>query len=299
MKTVTRRDFLKYCAGAVAALGLDFSIIGKLEKAFATGTAPKIIWLNGANCTGCTVSLANRVSSSGPTDIADLLLNYVDLAFHANLMGACGQDAVQILKDTTKGQFILAVDGGIPTAFEGRTCVLWSDAGRDITALEAVISIAPKASALLSVGTCASFGGVPAASPNPTQIRGLADITGLPVINIPGCPAHPDWIVGTIAQLLAGVNPELDSYRRPKIYFGKKIHDKCPRKGRNKAEVFGTAGYCLDRLGCKGKKTMADCPVRLWNNSANWCIGANTVCLGCTESGFPDRFSPFYRWSDD
>lgn len=294
---IPRRQFLKYCIGSAAVLGLPMTVLGKLEQALADSTIPlpKVIWLNGANCTGCTVSLANLFSNSGPTDIADLLINTIDLAFHPNLMGAAGDLAVQQLKDTALGNYILVVEGGIPTAFNGHACLVWSEDGRDVTAMEAVKVLAPNADAVLCVGTCASYGGIPAGNPNPTGIRSVSGITGLKTINIPGCPTHPDWIVSTIASLLSGVVPPLDERSRPKALFNKKIHEVCPRKEREEAKVFGIANTCLKELGCKGPETFADCPARKWNSGTNWCIGAGAICAGCTEQGFPDRFSPFYK----
>ena len=231
----------------------------------------------------------------GPKDIADLLINTIDLAFHPNLMGACGDLAVQTLKTAAAGNFILAIDGGIPTAFNGHTCTLWTENGHDVTAKEAVTSLAPMAAAILSIGTCASFGGIPAGNPNPTEIVSVSELIGRPTINIPGCPTHPDWIVWTVANLLAGVIPKLDSAGRPAQLFKDSVHKKCPRKEREEINIFGKDGFCLEELGCKGPQTKADCPIRQWNNATNWCIGANSICLGCTEDGFPDRFSPFYE----
>jgi len=302
MQEVSRRNFLKYCIGSAAALGLNLTVLGKLEQALAAGgNAPPIIWLNGANCTGCTVSLANLIGSSAPSDVADLLINTIDLAFHPNLMGAAGDEAVENLNTAIAGgpgSYVLAIDGGIPTAFGGHTCVLWTDGGQEVTAQEAVLSLAPNALAVLAIGTCASFGGIPSADPNPTGIVSVRDMAGSKTINIPGCPTHPDWIVWTIANLLAGTNIELDDDQRPKDLFHKdlmKIHKNCPRKGREKADIFGVQDECLKELGCKGPDTVADCFSRQWNNGTNWCIGANSICLGCTEKGFPDEFSPFYK----
>ncbi|MBW1710048.1 MAG: hydrogenase small subunit [Deltaproteobacteria bacterium] len=301
---ISRRNFLQYCIGSAAALGLDFTVIGKLQKALAAEGEglPAIIWLNGANCTGCTVSLANFFSDQAPTDVADLLINTIDLAFHPNLMGAAGDLAVQTLLDAASGDYVLAIDGGIPAAFNGHTCVLWTETDNsgqkhEVTALEALQRLAPGALAVLGIGTCASFGGIPAGDPNPTGIKSVAELTGRSVINIPGCPPHPDWIVWTIANLLAGVVPNLDSSGRPAaLYAGesRNVHKSCPRKEREKADTYGLEGLCLKELGCSGPNTQADCPTRLWNNKTSWCIGANTVCLGCTESGFPDKFSPLY-----
>ena len=294
---IQRRQFLKYCVGSAAALGLPMTVLGKLEVALAanTSTLPKVIWLNAANCTGCTISLSNLFSDSGPTDIADLLFNTIDLVFHPTLMSAAGDLAVQQLKNTAEGSYILAVEGGIPTAFGGHTCMLWTEGGRDVTAMEAVQTLAPNAAAILSIGTCASHGGIPAASPNPTGIVSVGELTGLDTVNMPGCPTHPDWIVWTVAHLLAGEMPQLDERSRPRALYGTEIHKNCPRKGQGEAKTFGIEAKCLKELGCKGPETKADCPSRKWNNGSNWCIGAGAICIGCTERDFPDKFSPFYK----
>ncbi len=293
---ISRRGFLKYCIGSAAALGLPLSVVGKLEEALGAVTdgLPKVVWLAGANCTGCTVSLANRISNEGPTDLADLLTGYIDLAYHPNLMGAAGDQAVQRLHEATSDDFILVVEGGIPTAFGGHTCMLWTENGVDVTAQAAVQDLSARAAAVLSIGTCASHGGIPAGNPNPTGIVSVSELTGLQTINIPGCPTHPDWIVWTIANLLAGEVPALDSQGRPQALYQGYIHSSCPYRNAHEAEQFGRAGSCLEDLGCKGKITRADCPSRKWNGGVNWCIGAGSICLGCTESGFPDSFSPFY-----
>ena len=294
---INRRQFLKYCIGSAAVLGLPMTVIGKLETALAaeSSTLPKVIWLNGANCSGCTVSLSNLFNSSGPTDIADLLFNTIDLVFHSTLMGAAGDLAVQQLYEATQGSYILAVEGGIPTAFNGHTCLLWSEGGRDVTAMEAVKMLAPNAAAVLSIGTCASYGGIPAAGPNPTGVVSVSQLTGVNTVNIPGCPTHPDWIVWTVAHLLAGEAVQLDSQRRPSALYKTSVHDRCPRKEYDEVKTFGVPNRCLKELGCKGPKTRSDCPSRKWNSGENWCIGAGSLCIGCTEQGFPDKFSPFYK----
>jgi hydrogenase small subunit len=294
---VSRRDFLKYCLGSAAALGLNSSVLGNLEKVLAAGGGPPIIWLSGASCTGCTVSLANLVSAtSKPTDVGDLLINSINLAYHPNLMGAAGNLAVSTLRGVVNSKnYVLAVEGAIPTAFNGYACVLWTENKKEVTALQAVKDLSKNAIAILSIGTCASFGGIPSAGSNPTLAKSVSTVTGKPTINIPGCPSHPDWVVGTIATLLGGVTPTLDSYSRPTSYFGSStVHSQCPRHDSDWALNFGIDQRCLRGLGCKGTATRADCPKRQWNNRANWCVGANAICLGCTESGFPDRFSPFF-----
>jgi hydrogenase small subunit len=298
---VTRREFFDYCTGAAATLGLA-STLGPLEKALAATSGPPIIWLKGAGCTGCTVSLANRISTSAPVDLADLLIHTIDLVYHPTLMGAAGDLAVQTLANAAAGQYILAVEGGIPTIYNGKTCTIYTHNGVDITALAAVQQLAPKAAKVLSIGTCAAFGGMAGANPNPTQIKSVSAATGVSTINISGCPPHPDWIVWTIAQLLAGVTPSLDSSDRPTTLYGKTVHSQCSRINKSWATSLSSTGLCNGNLGCKGRHTHADCPTRLWNNGTNWCVGtvsssgngADSLCQGCTESGFPDKFAPLF-----
>jgi hydrogenase small subunit len=298
---ITRREFMNYCTGSAAALGLA-ATLGPLEKALAASSGPPIIWIKGSSCTGCTVSLANRISSSAPVDLADLLIHTIDLVYHPTLMGAAGESAVSVLANAAAGSYILAVEGGIPTIYNGKTCTIYTHNGVDVSALAAVQTLAPKASAVLSIGTCASFGGMAAAAPNPTQIKSLAAATGVATINIAGCPPHPDWIVWTIAQLLAGQKPALDSNGRPTALYGSTVHSQCSRRSKSWAPSLSSTGLCNGNLGCKGRQTHADCPTRQWNNGTNWCVGtvtssgngADSLCSGCTEPGFPDKFAPLF-----
>jgi hydrogenase small subunit len=303
---VSRREFLKYCTMSAAALGLS-SALGPLEKALANTDGPPILWLKGAGCTGCTVSLANLISGSAPVDLADLLINTIDLEYHPTLMGAAGDQATQILNNASAGTFVLVVEGAIPTLFNGITCEIYTHNGQPVTALSAVQSLAPLAAQVLSVGTCASFGGIAGAAPNPTEAMAVSDVTSVSPINIPGCPPHPDWIVWTVANLLAGNPVSLDSERRPTALYGSTVHDQCPREPTSWspttwANSLSDTGKCTNGLGCKGKMTHADCPTRKWNNGVNWCVGqvgpdgngADSLCQGCTEPGFPDAFAPLF-----
>ncbi len=209
---ITRREFLNYCSGSAAALGLA-TTLGPLQKALAASSGPPIIWIKGSSCTGCTVSLANRISTSAPVDLADLLIHTIDLVYHPTLMGAAGENAVSVLANAAAGQYILAVEGGIPTIYNGKTCTIYTHNGVDVTALAAVQTLAPKASNVLAIGTCASFGGMAAASPNPTQIKSVSAATGIATINIPGCPPHPDWIVWKRHQLVRGNGDQQRQWR--------------------------------------------------------------------------------------
>jgi hydrogenase small subunit len=162
------------------------------------------------------------------------------------------------------------------------------------------------AMATLAVGTCAAYGGLSAADPNPSGSMSVTDVyktldISTPVINIPGCPCHPDWFIGTVSKILLYGMPEpkeLDEYGRLKLFYGRSIHNRCVNRDYLDDGIFATRfgdEGCLLELGCKGPFTNADCPIRLWNGNVNWCINAGSPCIGCTEKGFPDAHSPIYQ----
>jgi hydrogenase small subunit len=294
----TRRDFLKLATASAGVIGLSALELSQLEEALANPAGPTVLWLQGAGCTGCSVSLLNRVSATAPTSAGDLLINTINLAYHPNVMALAGQSAADVLqKAYAKGGYVLAVEGGVPTAFGGNTCWAYSYNGVDVTFKDALNALAAKASKILAIGTCASWGGVSAAPPNPYGVQGVGTATGRPVINIAGCPPHPDWVVWTIAQLILGRNIALDSYKRPTALYGRTVHDQCPRREQDETDSFGPRG-CLKELGCRGPETHANCPAVRWNNAVAWCIGSNATCLGCSEPNFPGT-APFYRGEDD
>jgi len=284
---INRRDFLKYCGLSAAALGLSSLDLVRLEQALASPDGPKVIWLQGSGCTGCSMSFLNHVNQTAgadPTDAGDILLNHINLLYHPNLMAAAGQSAAEVAAQAYQaGGYILAVEGGVPTTFGGRACWAWTYNGQDITFQQAVTDLSTKAAKILSIGTCASFGGIPAAGPNPTGVQSVHAVTGKATINIAGCPPHPDWIVYVIAQLLAGASLPLDGYARPTALFGQTVHSQCPRND--------SPDICLAPQGCKGPATNANCPTNLWNNKTNWCVNANAPCYACTEPGFPGNAS--------
>jgi len=284
---VSRRDFLNLCKNSSVALGLGALNVLKLEQLLANPNGPTILWLQGSACTGCSVSLLNHISPSAPVDIADLLINHVNLAYHNTAMAAVAETGLQALEAAyAKGGYILAVEGGVPTAFGGHTCIAWTKDGEDVTFQEAVTMLSARASNILCIGTCASWGGIAAAPPNPTAVRGVGTATGRKTINIGGCPPHPDWIVWTISNLLLGTLGELDDKGRPKRLYSRSVHERCPRKETSPATVYGQDLRCLKKLMCVGPKTRANCPVIGWNNRANWCADANSPCIGCTEPNF-------------
>ncbi len=280
---ISRRDFLKYLGASAAALGLSGRELTQAERALAAATSPPVIWLSGSGCTGCSVSFLNAVN---PT-VDQVLLNTISLKYHPNLMAAAGDLAVAAARSTAQaGGCVLVVEGAIPVASNGRYCYVWDEGGRSVTMAEAVSSLASRAAHILAVGTCAAYGGIPRVY-SPTSSQGVGTFIGRSVVNLPGCPTHPDWVIGTIAKILAGTPPALDGNGRPTVYYRRSVHDTCPRRGTQEADAFGIDGLCLKGLGCKGPKTRADCVSRQWNNKQGWCVGVNGPCIGCTEPSFP------------
>jgi len=295
---VSRRSFLKYCTAVSTALGLTPLDLIQIKEALASPTAPKVIWLQGSGCTGCTISFLNYVSATAPRSAADVLIANINLLHHPNLTASAGSTVVKTIRDAiNQGNFILIVEGGIPTQFGGNACIAWTENGKEKTFQDAVKELSAKAIKIICVGNCAAWGGMSASGGNPTGVKGVKAVTGKTTINIAGCPPHPDWIVGTIVQLLQGKAVALDSYGRPKSLFGKKIHEICPLKEREDAKTFGVAGRCLEELGCRGQSTFANCPTLKWNNGVNWCIGANAPCMGCTDPTFPGT-EAFFKKGD-
>jgi hydrogenase small subunit len=289
---ISRRAFLNFCKNSAAAIGLGAVNLAQLEKALANPTGPTVVWLQGSSCTGCSVSFLNRISASAPMTAADVLIQTINLAYHPNLMAVAGDSAASQLQSIrSAGGYILAVEGGVATAFGGAACWAYSIDGVDVTFYDAVRNLAAGASRIISVGTCASWGGVPAAGPNPTGVRGVQAATGLPTLNIPGCPPHPDWIVWAIANLLTGTVGSVDSYSRPAALYGKSVHGQCPRRGQSQATTYGQDQLCMKGLGCFGPRTNANCPVIRWNGGQNWCVDANSQCIGCTSPTFPGTAS--------
>lgn len=270
-----------------------------------------VIWLQGAGCTGCSVSVLNSVSPNIKNILIDEVIpgQHVNLRFHPTLMAGEGNAVIEVLDKTAqqeKGGYILVVEGAVPTAQGGIHCVIGEEKGEKVTLVSRVESLASNALAVVALGTCASYGGIPAASPNPTQCLSVGEVLKAakittPVVNIPGCPIHPDWFVGTLVSVLLFGLPgpeDLDEIGRPKAFFSALVHDNCTRRAyydENKFAKKLSEPGCLYELGCKGPVTYADCPTRLWNNGVNWCVGSGAPCMGCCEPGFPDLVSPLYE----
>jgi len=285
---VSRRDFVRFCSLAAAAVGLGPLAAEKFVEAAERGVKPSVIWLQFQECTGCTESLL-RTSHPG---VDELILDLISLDYHETLFAAAGHQAEAALKSAMEqhaGKYVCVVEGAIPTKDNGVYCMI---GGR--TAIEIINDVASKAGAIIAIGSCASWGGVPSADPNPTGASPAhAILKGKTVVNIPGCPANPYNLLGTVLQYATyGTLPELDEEGRPKFAYGRTIHEHCPRRAHfdagRFAEKYGDEGhrlgYCLYKLGCKGPATHANCSVQHFGEVVDaWPIGLGHPCFGCTE----------------
>ncbi len=297
-KGLNRRDFMKFCTFLSATMGLSTSFIPKVAEALASPQRPPVVWLAFAECTGCAESTLRTMYPW----IDQLVLDIISLDYHETIMAPSGDAAEKSLHDTItkyQGKFICIVDGSIPTADNG---VYGMIGGR--TMLEIAKEVCPKALATICIGTCASYGGLPAAAPNPTGAKSVKDAIGISTLNIPGCPPNPINLVGTVVNyLLFGKLPELDDKGRPLFAFAKTIHDQCPRRSHFENGEFVTSfesdeakrGFCLYQVGCKGPETYNNCPTVKFNGGTSWPVQAGHPCIGCSEPNFWDKMSPFYK----
>jgi len=297
---VSRREFLGFCATTAAVLALPDVAIGQIADALKKTEKPVLVWLEFQDCAGNTESF---LRASRPT-AAEVVLDTLSVDYHETIMAAAGHQAEENLAKTVKeraGNYIAVVEGAIPTGANGAYCTIGGRAAIDIAR-----EVCGGAAATIAIGTCATFGGIPAASPNPTGALGVADaVPGVKnLINLSACPANVENLTAVIVYYLTFKKwPPLDHLRRPLFAYGKSIHDNCERRAHYDAgqyvEAWGDEGhregYCLYKMGCKGPATFQNCPNVRWNGGTNWPIGCGHPCIGCAEPDFWDRMTPFYQ----
>ena len=301
---ITRRSFLKFCSLTASALGLGPAFVPKIAEAMETKPRIPVLWLHGLECTCCSESF---IRSAHPL-AKDVILSMISLDYDDTIMAAAGENAEAIIEETIEkydGNYILAVEGNPPLNQEGMSCII---AGRPFT--EQLLHAAEHSKAIISWGSCASWGCVQAARPNPTQATPIHKVPGIPdkpIIKVPGCPP--------IAEVMTAVNsyivtferfPELDRQGRPKMFYSQRIHDKCYRRPHFDAGQFveswddegARKGYCLYKMGCKGPTSYNACSTIRWNGGLSFPIQAGHPCIGCSEDGFWDKGS-FYQHTTD
>jgi hydrogenase small subunit len=295
---VSRRTFLKYASYTASIMALPPTAATAIAQGIANARRQSVIWLSFQECTGCTESITRAHSPS----IEDLIFDFISLDYHHTLQNASGHAAeearLQAMHDNA-GEYIVVVDGSVPLKDDG---IYSTIAG--ITNLQMLEETVKDAYAVIAVGSCATFGGIPGANPNPTGAVPITDIVkDKPVINISGCPPIAEAMTGTISYLLSfGAIPELDHLNRPKAFFGEAIHDRCYRRPFYERGMFAKSfddegarkGWCLFEVGCKGPVTYNACATLKWNGGVSFPIQSGHGCLGCSEPGFWD-LGGFYK----
>jgi hydrogenase small subunit len=294
----SRRALLKYASYLASLLALPPAASSVMAEALAKARRQSVIWLSSQECTGCTESLTR---SFNPT-IEDLIFNLISLDYHETLQavsGAAAEAARRAAMRENAGKYLVVVDGSVPTKDNGVYSTIAGSSNIDI-----LKETAEQAMAVISVGTCAAFGGIPYANPNPTGAVPVSEIiTDKPLINISGCPPIPEAMAGTISYLIAfGKIPELDDLHRPRAFFGDSIHDRCYRRPFYDRGLFAKgfddegarSGWCLYELGCKGPVTYNACATLKWNGGVSFPIQSGHGCLGCSEPDFWDK-GGFYK----
>lgn len=271
-----------------------------------------LLWLQGASCGGDTISFLN---SEQPSALSTFKMLEINLLWHPFLSLEQGEEAMEIFYQVLEGQEsldVLVVEGAIPLGpdnsgefflFHGRPFKDW------------ILDFSKLAKIVIAVGTCAAFGGVLTSHENVNEMTGVQfyhdqkggllgpdyrSRNGLPVINVPGCPSHPDWIVETTTALLKGWMKEenLDKFQRPKVFFSKLAHHGCPRNEfyefKASAVKYSQQGCLFEFLGCKGTLCESDCNERLWLGRTGSCTRGGFPCIACTSPGFPDKQQPYF-----
>lgn len=305
---ISRRSFLKFCALTASSLALPAVAARTIAQTLEMTPRPRVVWLSGQECTGCSESL---LRSFEPT-VESLILSDISLDYHNTLMAPSGAAAERSREDAiADGGHVLVVDGSIPLGENEAWSII---GGRSM--LDVLNESAASAGLIIAIGNCAAFGGVPGAAPNPTNAHGvdvdLPDMQGLvqlgelstsaPIVNLPGCPPVPEVVSGTIVHFLTLGLPELDELKRPTVFYGQTVHDSCGRLSAFHDDFFAESfddeaarqGACLLHLGCKGPVTKNACATTKWNGGTSFPMFSGHGCLGCSEPNFWDAKDSLY-----
>ncbi len=296
---VSRRSFMKFCSLTAAALGLAPEIAPRMAYALETKPRVPVLWLHGLECTCCSEAF---IRSAHPL-ASDVILSMISLDYDDTIMASAGHQAEAIVDEIVnkyKGEYILACEGNPPLNEDGMFCII---GGKPY--LEQLKYAASNAKAVISWGSCASWGCVQAARPNPTHAVPIHKVIhDKPIIKVPGCPPIPEVMTAVITYMITfGQIPELDRQGRPKMFYSQRIHDKCYRRPHFDAGQFVEAwddegarkGHCLYKMGCKGPTTYNACSTTRWNGGFSFPIQSGHGCLGCSEDGFWDNGSFYNR----
>jgi len=293
---------------------------GPLEKVH-------VFWFPGMSCDGCTISVTGASAPSLESLLLGAHPGAPRLVLHHTVVNVeSGPNYLRAHEQALAGEldapYVIVLEGSITDETKAHPAGgYWSAQGeepwgadgamRSVTIDEWIARLAPGAAAAIAIGTCATWGGVPAAEGNPTGAMGLMDFLGkdyrsalgVPVVNIPGCAPLGDNFTETVAALLYflqgfGPLPEFDELGRPAWLFGETVHRRCTRGAYYEegtyADEFGDP-ECLVEVGCWGPVVNCNITSRGAINHIGGCMNAGGACIGCTMPGFPDKFTPFYR----
>jgi hydrogenase small subunit len=277
-----------------------------------------ILWISeGMSCDGDTVSITAAQQPSIEDVVLGLIPGLPRVHLHNKVLAyETGEEYLKAFRMAARGElgpFVLVIEGSIPNERingEGYWTSFGNDeAGEPITINSWIDALGPKAWAVVACGTCATFGGIHAMAGNPTGAMGLSDYlgwnfraqSGLPVVNVPGCPVQPDNFMETLAWLLRQAAGKaapipLDEQRRPTWLFGKTVHEGCDRAGYYEQGDFAfdyNSPKCAVKVGCWGPVVNCNVPKRGWMSGIGGCPNVGGVCIACTMPGFPDKFMPF------
>ena len=284
-----------------------------------------VFWLAGMSCDGCSISVVGATNPSVESLLAGTVPMMPKVLLHHPVLSVeAGHEFVRNFELAWQGKladpYVVVYEGSIADErIAARTGGYWAALGvevvdgqsRPVPTAEWLTRLAPGAAAVIAIGTCATWGGVPSAFGNVTGAMSVMDFLGadyrsafgLPVVNVPGCAPIGDNFMETVAAVLLflqglGPLPEFDELGRPKWLFGETVHRGCVRAGYYEEGEFARAygdKECLVEIGCWGPVVNCNIVDRGAINHMGGCMRAGGVCIGCTMPGFPDRFSPFYK----
>jgi len=265
-----------------------------------------LLWLQSGGCGGCTLSLLN----ADCRNLFDTLKAIgINLLWHPSLSEQSANEAREIFEACASGATrldILCLEGAVLKGPNGSGGFHRMTHGESMMNL--VERLAKVAGHTVAVGSCAAFGGITAGGGNHTEACGLQyeDDTqggllgedyraqaGLPVVNIAGCPTHPNWVIETLSALASGDvrDKDLDVFHRPRLYADHLVHHGCTRNEyyEFKASAIKPSdlGCMMEHMGCMGTQVHADCNIRLWNGEGS-CTRGGYACIACTEPGFEE-----------
>ncbi len=266
-----------------------------------------MLWLQSGGCGGCTLSL---IGAEGPDLLTAFEAANIEVLWHPSLSELTGSGVIDLLELICSGEQhldILCLEGAVMRGPNG-TGRFHMMSGTDRPVMSWLQDLAHKANYVVAVGSCAAFGGITAAGANQVEACGLsydntepggllgADFraaAGLPVINVSGCPIHPDWLTEALHQIASGRfgQDDIDEWERPLAYTVHLVHHGCARNEfyefKASAEKLCDLGCMMENLGCKGTQARADCNIRAWNGSGS-CIDGGYPCINCTGPGFEE-----------